>query len=77
MQKNKGELNMKPLTVGELKNKLTNVPNDVIIKLVSDTGVDQGYCGGEIVVEDAWYHKSCISIYDDSFCIYVNEQEEE
>jgi hypothetical protein len=68
---------MKPLTVGELKNKLTNVPNDVIIKLSSDTGVDQGYCGGEIVVEDAWYHKSWSRYDDDSFCIYVNEQEEE
>jgi hypothetical protein len=56
---------------------LTNVPNDAIIKLSSDTGVDQGQCGGSIVVEDAWYHESWSRYDDDSFCIYVNEQEEE
>lgn len=64
---------MKRLTVGELKEKLTNVPNDAIIRLSSDTGVDQGEFG-EIVVEDAWYHS--YGAHGGVFNIYANEEEE-
>lgn len=78
---------MKNLTVGELKEALKDVPNDVIVRLTSDTGVDQGQCGGKIVIEDAYYTHYTVedAYYDDtvgeyivnSFDIYVNEEEVE
>lgn len=69
---------MKSLTVGELKKALKNVPNDAIVRLTSDTGVDQGQCGGEIVVEDAYYiHYSGIEQTVDFFNIYANEEDVE
>lgn len=58
------------LTVGQLKEKLANVANDVIIKLASDTGVDQGI--GEIVVEDCWYNR-----WSNKFEIYCNDEDDE
>lgn len=59
---------MKSLTVRELKEALRGVPNDAIVRLTSDTGVDQGY--GVIVVENAYYSGN-------SFDIYANDEDEE
>lgn len=42
---------MKALTVGELKKALVDVPDDLEVRLSSDTGVDQGE--GEIIIESA------------------------
>lgn len=44
---------MKSLTVGELKRALECVPDDTVVRLTSDTGVDQGHYG-DIIVEDAY-----------------------
>ena len=60
---------MKSLTVGELKEALKDVPNDTIVRLTSDTGVDQGEF--PIVVESASYNT-----YYDFFDIYANEEED-
>lgn len=53
----------KPLTVGELRKALDGVPDDLEVRLSSDTGVDQGE--GKIIVENAHWMKSvgCFSIY--------------
>ena len=53
----------KPLTVGELRKALDGVPDDLEVRLSSDTGVDQGE--GKIIVENAQRKKSdgCISNY--------------
>ena len=45
-------LNKHILTVGELKKALENVPDDLEVRLSSDTGVDQSE-DGEIIVESA------------------------
>ena len=62
------------LTVGRLRKMLENVPDDVIVELASDTGVDQGL--GDIVVEDAYY---CAPSYNNYrvFIIYVNDTGED
>ena len=44
-------MNKKVLTVGELKKALEGVPDNLEVRLSSDTGVDQGM--GEIIVEFA------------------------
>lgn len=69
---------MKILTVGELKEALKDVPNDVIVRLTSDTGVDQGQYG-EIVVESAHYthYTSTTGEHIKFFDIYANEEEVE
>ena len=68
---------MVSLTVGELKKALENVSNDTIVRLTSDTGVDQGWYGN-IVVESAYYtHYSSGEHTFDYFDIYANEREEE
>ena len=41
----------KALTVGELKKALEGVPDNLEVRLSSDTGVDQGE--GEIIIESA------------------------
>lgn len=48
---NTGERYIKELTVGELRKALEGVPDSLIVKLGSDSGVDQGM--GEIIVEMA------------------------
>jgi hypothetical protein len=73
-----GGLIMRPLLVGELKKELENVPDDLIVKLVSDSGVDQGV--GTIVVEGA--HRVNYQIPDtpimvDYFAISANDYEED
>ena len=69
---------MKILTVGELKETLKDAPNDTIVRLTSDTGVDQGQFG-DIVVESAHYtHYMCTTgEYLKFFDIYANEVEVE
>ncbi len=68
---------MKSLTVKELKEALKNVPDDTIVRLTSDTGVDQGQFG-EIVVESAHYtHYTSGEHTIEFFDIYANEEEVE
>lgn len=55
----------KPLTVGELRKALDGVPDDLEVRISSDTGVDQGE--GEIIVERAF------PVGADYFAIYAND----
>ena len=66
---------MKDLTVGELKKVLENVPNDTIVVLSSDTGVELGRLGGNIVVESAHYthFTSSTGEHIKFLSIYANE----
>lgn len=62
----------KHLTVGELKKALNGVPDEVKVKLSSDTGVDQGE--GEIVVECASYICYTANGHNVAyFAIYAND----
>lgn len=69
----------KVLTVGELKKALENVPDNLRVELVSDSGVDQGE--GEIIVEKAYRVKyrpnPNTHIEVDYFAIYANDYDEE
>ena len=66
---------MKGLTVGELKEALKDVPNDTVVRLTSDTGVDQGQYG-VIVIESAYYtHYVSGEHTIDFFNIYANEED--
>lgn len=60
---------MRELTVKELREALEGVPDDLPVRLSSDTGVDQGI--GEIIVE-----KAIRVAYgdEDYFDIYVNDR---
>lgn len=71
----------KSLTVGELKKALEGVPDELEVRLSSDTGVDQGI--GRIIVESARRVKYSLpegqSFEDgstgvDYFDIYANDQ---
>lgn len=42
---------MKELTVRDLRHALIGVPDDILVRLDSDSGVDQGL--GEIIIESA------------------------
>ena len=61
----------KVLTVGKLKEVLKDVPDDLEVKLSSDSGVDQGI--GRIIIEDA-YRVSYENV--DYFTIYANDSDE-
>lgn len=61
----------KVLTVGKLKEVLKDVPDDLEVKLSSDSGVDQGI--GQIIIEDA-YRVSYENV--DYFTIYANDSDE-
>lgn len=66
----------KELTVGELRKALEGVPDELRIRLSSDTGVDQGRLDGEVIVEKA--RRVSYQISDeviDYFEIYANERE--
>ena len=66
----------KELTVGELRKALEGVPDELHIRLSSDTGVDQGRLDGEVIVEKARRVKYQISDeVVDYFEIYANERE--
>lgn len=69
------------LTVGRLREALKDVPDNLEVKLSSDTGVDQGE--GEIIIEDAYRTKYDLpdgrkfedgSTGVDYFTIYANDQ---
>ena len=62
----------KVLTVGKLKEALKDVPDDLEVRLSSDSGVDQGI--GEIIIEDA-YRVSYKNV--DYFNIYANDTGDE
>lgn len=75
----------KKLTVGELKKALENVPDNLEVKLSSDSGIDQ--CDDDdfvVVVEDAYRHNYKLSNGEtfedgtnevDEFIIYANFRE--
>lgn len=66
----------KELTVVELKKALEGVPDDIPVKLSSDTGVDQGE--GRIIIESARrvnYKTQCGEV--DYFDIYANDCNDE
>ncbi|MBO5387964.1 MAG: hypothetical protein J6A59_07490 [Lachnospiraceae bacterium] len=60
------------ILAGDLKRALQNVPDDIPVRLSSDTGVDQG--DGQIIVLDAYEVK-----YDEThyFAIYANDVDDE
>jgi hypothetical protein len=69
-------MDRKELTVGELKKALKGVPDDIPVKLSSDTGVDQGE--GRIIIESARrvnYKTQCGEV--DYFDIYANDCDDE
>lgn len=77
---------MEILTVGKLKKALENVPEELEVKLWSDSGVDQSDDDSEVVVEDAFRHQYTLPegrTYEDGsnsidyFVIYANYREEE
>lgn len=55
------------LTVKELREALEGVPDDLPVRLSSDSGVDQGY--GDIIIEKACWIKG----EDGWFEIYAND----
>lgn len=70
------------LTVKKLKEALQDVPDDLEVRLVSDTGVDQGL--GMVIVEDAYrvnYEFPDGKVSEegatgvDYFAIYANDRE--
>lgn len=72
----------KALTVGELRNALKDVPDELEVRLSSDTGVDLGE--GEIIIEDAYRTKYDLpdgKTFEDGttgvdyFTIYANDQD--
>lgn len=67
---------MKILTVGELKKAIDGVPDEIEVRLSSDTGVDQGE--GEIIVESAMYIKynSSDGTPVEHFDIYANDHDD-
>lgn len=77
---------MKKLTVKELKESLKDVPDDLVVELWSDSGVDQcDYDDCEVVVEKAWRHTHELEngeTYEDGttkidyFVIYANYRDE-
>ena len=68
---------MSKLTVGELKQVIENIPDDYIVTISSDTGVDQ--CDDndfDIVVEDAYESNNELVIYA-NFRDFFEEEDEE
>lgn len=65
-------LSYNELTVGVLKSIIKDVPDDSIVKLSSDTGVDQGL-EGPIVIENAYVTGSDKKVLN----IYANEKMED
>ncbi len=80
---------MPKLTVGKLKEKLKDVPDELEIELWSDSGVDQSGDDSEVVIEDAYRHQYTLkngeTFEDGTNCVdyfviyanYRNEEEEE
>jgi hypothetical protein len=69
---------MKRLTVGELKQVIENVPDDFLVTIASDTGVDQ--CDDndfDLVVEDAYESNNELVIYSNFRDFDEDEEDEE
>lgn len=67
---------MKRLTVGELKQVIENIPDDFLVTIASDTGVDQ--CDDndfDLIVEDAYESNNELVIYS-NFRDFDEEDEE-
>ena len=56
------------MTTGQLKETLKDLPDDLEIRLSSETGVDQGE--GTIMI-DGWYRVTCGN--EDYFAVQANE----
>lgn len=68
---------IKKLTVGKLRKALENVPDDYIVAIASDTGVE--LCGDndfELVVEDAYECDEELVIYA-NYKDFIEEEDEE
>lgn len=68
---------MKRLTVGELKQVIENIPDDFLVTIASDTGVDQ--CDDndfDLVVEDAYESNNELVIYS-NFRDFDEDREDE
>lgn len=68
---------MRRLTVGDLREALKDVPDDLVVKLSSDSGVDQGL--GEVIIERAYRTTYTLGggMTVDYFTIYANDYEED
>lgn len=69
---------MKRLTVGELKQVIENIPDDFLVTIASDTGVDQ--CDDndfDLVVEDVYESNNELVIYSNFRDFDEDEEDEE
>lgn len=69
---------MKRLTVGGLKQVIENIPDDFLVTIASDTGVDQ--CDDndfDLVVEDAYESNNELVIYSNFRDFDEDEEDEE
>lgn len=69
---------MKRLTVGELKQVTENIPDDFLVTIASDTGVDQ--CDDndfDLIVEDAYESNNELVIYSNFRDFDEDEEDEE
>ena len=69
---------MKRLTVGELKQVIENIPDNFLVTIASDTGVDQ--CDDndfDLVVEDACESNNELVIYSNFRDFDEDEEDEE
>lgn len=71
-------------TVGQLRKAMEDVPDELEVRLGSDTGVDQG--SGRVTVDGAWRTKYDLpegQTYEDGstgvdyFTIYANDHEDD
>lgn len=68
---------MRKLTVGELKQVIENIPDDYIVTIESDTGVEQCEDNDfELVVEDAYECNDELVIYA-NYKDFMEEEDEE
>lgn len=56
MDDNRLASKQKVLTVGELREKLKDIPDDVKVVLESDSGVEQSGGDNVVIITDAFYH---------------------
>ena len=69
---------MKRLTVGELKQVIENIPDNFLVTIAIDTGVDQ--CDDndfDLVVEDAYESNNELVIYSNFRDFDEDEEDEE
>ena len=69
---------MKRLTVGELKQVIENIPDNFLVTIASDTGVDQ--CDDndfDLVVEDAYESNNELVIYSNFRDFDEDDEDEE